>query len=147
MDLEDIVHNAMQAERAEEMKESEQLTLGELILKVDAVEDKAKGIFFDDTNIRPTGVGSWRGSYRELAIRYDSDSDGMTAAEFLDTLRDANGRTFKGYKGGDFKMGKTTPVWVANYGESQGFEHRNHGIVDVTETDDKVVIQTAETPY
>jgi len=38
MDLQTILNNAVAQERAEEMKTSSQLTLGELILKLDAVK-------------------------------------------------------------------------------------------------------------
>lgn len=40
----------------------------------------------------------------------------MTA--FLQMLKGAVGKTFMGYKGGDFVMSRQTPVWVANYGDA-----------------------------
>jgi hypothetical protein len=30
--------------------------------------------------------------------------------------RAAIGEVFEGYKGGDFQMGRNTPVWLASYG-------------------------------
>jgi hypothetical protein len=43
-----------------------------------------------------------------------------------------------GYKGGDFRVGRQTPIWVANYGESgvSGYkeganDYPSVGVVDV----------------
>ena len=48
-------------------------------------------------------------------------------------------------------MGKTTPVWVANYGESGGFRsNKNYdstAIVDVVEKRNKVIIKTKSLEY
>ena len=149
MDLQDILDNAMAANREEQMKTSNQLTIGELILKLESVDTLEKAVFFDDTDIRPTDVGSWRGSYREFALRYSDEDefDGFTGEKLLETLEDAIGSSFTGYKGGEFKMGKVTPVWVANYGDSSGFSSRYQGVVNVSETEERIVIETAEVDY
>jgi hypothetical protein len=39
-----------------------------------------------------------------------------TACALLSECRAAMGRVFCGYKGGDFLMGETTPIWLADYG-------------------------------
>lgn len=147
MDIQTILDNAMAAQRAEELKSSPQLLLGELILKLEAVADKNKPLFIDIMDKRPMGVGSWRGSYYELAIRTESfgayNTDvvekelpdiGMTlygrkeigkkeptVSEWIEVLKESVGNTFTGYKGGDYLMSKNTPVWLAEYGES-GFK-------------------------
>jgi hypothetical protein len=36
----------------------------------------------------------------------------------LKLCEEADGKTFTGYKGGDYHMDRSTPVWVANHNES-----------------------------
>lgn len=153
MDLQKILNNAVAAKRAEDMKTSAQLTLGELILKMEG-KSADKPVVFDDGKHFPTYLGSWRGSYCELALGYNEyeTEKPMNGAEFSEKLKEAVGKTYTGYKGGDFLMGKTTPVWVANYGESMGFREEtedghNTAIVDIVETDDAIVLQTFNTRY
>jgi len=38
--------------------------------------------------------------------------------EWIEVLKQAIGKRFTGYKGGDFLMGKNTPVWLAEYSNS-----------------------------
>jgi len=148
MDFQMMINNAMAAHKAERLANSEQLTLGELILKLEAVQDKTKKVVFDFGDYAPTSIGSWRGSYSELALSYtnegrmeggyahtdscaqdewgykcdckpsDTFMDKPTVAELLAILNDAMGKAFVGYKGGDFKMHKRTSIWVANYSDS-----------------------------
>jgi len=106
----------------------EQLTLGELIeliekapLKYTDYEEKEqpKSINFDFGNAYPDGLTSWRGAYEELAICYsDERNEDVTAEKFLKRLKEANGETFTGWKGGEFKMDLDTPLWIANSGHS-----------------------------
>lgn len=51
------------------------------------------------------------------------------------------GKTFTGYKGGDFEMSRRTPVWVANYGNAG-----NTGIVGIHDDGYSVIILTAYIP-
>ena len=180
MDLETILKNAVQAKRNEELKNSPQLLLGEMILKLEGVKDKSKPLYIDLLGKRPMGIDSWRGSYCELAIQTESfgdfntdkiaweSEDGQyksykpqkigkenpTVEEWLKVLKEAVGKTFTGYKGGDFLMGKNTPVWLAEYGDS-GFKINNKPIdrenlsnyenvffIDVKEEDKKVYLIT-----
>ncbi len=150
MDIQSMVTNAVKVQRAEEMKTSEQLTLGELILKIESVGTKAdkkydhkqgfKDIEFDFENARPSGLDSWRGIYAELAISFSFkwDNENKYNAEwFLKELKKALGKTYTGYKGGDFTMGKITPLWVANYGNAG-----NTAVVDIIDYEYKIVIIT-----
>ena len=85
----------------------QQLTLGELI---DALE-----IMPDDTEIAGLGVlDSYRGYYCDLAFQPPTEKE--TAQTALENCEDAMGKVFTGYKGGDYMMGATTPLWVAHYG-------------------------------
>lgn len=179
IDFETMLKNSLAASRAEEMKNSSQLTLGELILKLQAVKNKELPIYLDHNELRPTSVGSWRGSYCELAISFTKEgvydgyngdkiiyeskygnsyesipttlSENPTARELLELLERCKGKTFVGYKGGDFIMGKTTPVWISNYGCSSGLEREKDKyetyIIDVAELDEIVVLATKDDDY
>jgi hypothetical protein len=104
-----------------------QLTLGQLIelierqpLKYTTYDEKSeepKSINFDFGNMRPSGLTSWRGAYEELAICY-KEGDSVTAESFLKELKEANGKTFHGWKGGEYEMDLDTPLWIANSGHS-----------------------------
>jgi hypothetical protein len=146
MDLQSILHNAVAAQRAERMKGSEQLMLGELTLKMEAVKNKALPVIFDEGKYVPSTLDSWRGSYDELAIEYTEDEP-ITGKSFIELLKEANGKTYTGYKGGDFTMGKATPIWVANYGSSSGFREGSTAVVDVEETEDAIVLKTKVLEY
>lgn len=97
------------------MSEHNQITLGELIRLLEARPD-GQGVCFDFGALEPTGVASYRGYYAELAIGFGEH--GLSLPKFIEELRAAVGTTFEGYKGGDYVMRETTPLWVANYGRS-----------------------------
>lgn len=122
MDLEKYIKNEVQNQRNEEMKTSPQLMLGEIIVALEAVKDKSVSVNFDFEYAYPTKLCSWRGIYRELAIQFEfdppADGEQTTVEDVLEEFKSAIGKTFTGYKGGDFVMGKNTPVWVARYGNS-----------------------------
>lgn len=134
--------------RDERLAESDQLLLGELKLKLEAVKDKGKEIVFD-FGMKPAGASSWRGSYRELGLKYSDNGGGSacwnstevdwesengeyksyksetfdlsespTTQNFLDMLNALTGKDMVGYKGGDFKMHKNVAVYIANHGDS-----------------------------
>lgn len=68
----------------------------------------------------PKGVDSYRGYYCDLAIGVHAGgrgADRTTVGELLAELEGAIGKTFVGYKGGEYVMGKQTRVWLSNYGE------------------------------
>lgn len=56
---------------------------------------------------------SYRGYYEDLAFE---PKENVTVAEMLASAESALGETFKGYKGGDFKMTASTDCWLAEYG-------------------------------
>lgn len=85
------------------------MVLSELIEMLESV-DPATSV--------PCGFGnphSYRGYYAELAFEPIKDT---TAGEMLACARGALGRTFMGYKGGEFKMEGYTDVWLANWGDT-----------------------------
>lgn len=65
-----------------------------------------------------SGLGtfhSYRGYYSDLA--FDPINENRTAGDLLAQCKDAVGRKFEGWKGGEFLMSKDTPLWVAKEGE------------------------------
>lgn len=145
MDLQEILNNAVAAQRAEELKTSPQLTLGELILKLEAVGNEKLPVVFDEGKYHPTYFDSWRGSYCELALNYESAGQSSEVWYLLDQAKKTIGCTYEGYKGGSYRMGKITPVWVANYGESEGPRgEKNTMVIDVREESKMVVIVTVD---
>ena len=111
------------------------MRLGEIIDALASVKPDAN-VEFDFGGLRPTGVDSYRGYYSDLALSYGDE--GMTSGLLLNELRDAVGATFEGYKGGEFRMDKSTPVWVANYGRSHGV-----AVIGIDDQGRRVVIRTA----
>jgi hypothetical protein len=125
MDLQQIFNNAMAAKRAERQLTSSQFTLIELLTALKAVKNQNLPLVYDGGEYVPTEIDSWRGAYAELAMDYrekESVEKIKTVAEWCEILSEAIGKTFEGYKGGDFRMGKTTSIWVANYGNASGFK-------------------------
>jgi len=156
MDLQTMLNNAMTARRAEIMKTSPQLTLGEIILKLEVIKNKELPVVFDVEPYRPVNIDSWRGSYEELALKYaGNESRAFTVVELLQLLKSTVGRTLTGYKGGEYLMGKTTPVWVANYSECIGIRQDPNdykdltytAVVDVLEGKDTIIIKTEALEY
>jgi hypothetical protein len=142
MDLQSIITNQLKVDRAETMKTSQQLTVGELILLLEQVNDKARKVSFDFGYFYPIGLDSWRGSYCELAFEYSNEGDAPTVEQVLNQLRSAIGKTYEGYKGGDFVMGKTTPLWVANCGDSN-----STAVIGIRDFEWIVVIDTKYIEY
>ncbi len=91
-----------QRERAET-----QLTLGKLIAALESMPDGAMVVNLVDAH-------SYRGYYSDLAFELGGGT--RPAADLLTEAKGAMGEVFEGYKGGDFVMGKLTPMWVASYG-------------------------------
>lgn len=79
----------------------------------------------------PGPLISWRGIYAELALEHGYDPDNTsgpddppyksrarpTVGALIEECHAAEGKRFKGYKGGNYKMDRSTRVWVDNYGE------------------------------
>lgn len=175
--LQKMLDDSVKAKRSDDMKTSEQLMLCEIISKLENITNKELPIVFDDSDFVPTAIGSWRGSYRELAICYEGGNSFNTdeieyedfeyghsykqqstelpkkpkAQDLLDMLKLCLGKSFTGYKGGNFEMGKSTPLWVANYGTSNGYKSNDdcwtQAVVDIQENNKNVVIVTKLIEY
>jgi hypothetical protein len=150
MNMQEYIENAVKAARQATLAESDQLTLGELILKLEAIAEKNRGkedkdlplIGFDFEYLFPTKLDSWRGSYAELALNFKTDGDRLNINKFLGICKDAIGATFYGYKGGEFIMNKHTPIWVANYGNSG-----STALIDVVDNQYEVILITGLRKY
>ena len=148
----DLLKSMVRQKRQEQFAESNQLSLGELILKLEQVSDRTKPLELDFKSTVPTGVSSWRGDYAELAITFEANHHpAPSVADFLATLTSAAGQRMEGYKGGEFRMSRGTPVWVANYGESsvcyyKDDERHEVQVIDIREEADRVVIVTEAQP-
>lgn len=98
--LVDVMGDAAQASR-------ENIRLGELIEYLKTL---------DPARVVKPGFGepdSYRGYYIDVAFEPVPES---TVAEMLAHAESALGKTFQGYKGGDYTMNEQTPCWVAAYG-------------------------------
>jgi len=61
---------------------------------------------------------SYRGCYGDLSFNPLPEDEHRTVHDVLQEARRAEGKSFEGYKGGDFTMLLDTPVWYAHYGDS-----------------------------
>lgn len=84
-----------------------QMTLGKLIERLESMSPDATVKGFENPH-------SYRGYYTDLA--FESSPDTVTVAKALEICRACMGEEFQGYKGGDYQMGRNTPVWLADYG-------------------------------
>ena len=111
------------------------MTLGEIIATLKR-KDQDRSVTFGFDYARPSGVGSYRGYYEDLAIGYKRGAE-CTVATLLLMLQDIDGKTLTGWKGGDYIMDSDTILWMANPGESCGM-----AIVDVVETPYQIWLKT-----
>ena len=92
---------------------SGQMTLGKLIAELEKY----------DGNMPIEGLGrlhSYRGYYSDLAL--EELPEPTVVHELLTECRSAMGKVFTGYKGGDFQMGESTPMWISEYGDNSGMK-------------------------
>ena len=102
MDLQTYIQNVVKASRANTLANSDQLTLSELILKLEPIVKNQKDgeeatVRYDFEYLFPTSIDSWRGSYNELALNFETQGEEMKVSEFLNMLKECIGKTFTGY--------------------------------------------------
>ena len=149
MGLQEELTKQVNAMRRATFESSDQLSLGAIIKKVLPIAERKEGedptVRFDFGNLFPTYIDSWRGSYNELALNYTEDyskEKPKTITEFLMMLKEAIGKTYTGYKGGEYVMDENTPVWVANYGQSG-----DTAVIDIIDEDYEVIIITGRRKF
>lgn len=120
--LQEWLDETIAAARAAQFASRDQLSLGQLIDELKSVREangnKDVSVCFDFEHAYPTNFDSWRGVYAELALGFSFEGVEPTLDEMIDRAEDAVGRTYEGYKGGDYTMTRETPVWVANFGNA-----------------------------
>lgn len=109
MDIQKLIDAMSEAGRR--ARKDYHLTLGGLIAALEGAGDTP--VRFDRGG-SPTKPHSYRGYYSDLC--FESTDKPVKASRLLEGARTSVGRTFEGYKGGDFTMGEDTPLWVAPYG-------------------------------
>lgn len=94
----------------------QRLNLGQLIraLKQCPPDDLIR---FDFGGCVPTVCFSYRGYYSDLAIGFDQEGN-LSVVEFVPILEAAVGKSFPGWKGGDYYMTDDSRVWVASPGDT-----------------------------
>lgn len=110
-------------EKLQKQRAKEQMTLGQLISKLEEMNPDDRIICSTDTSMKLTHFDSYRGYYGDLAIGYtiEGDEGFKTVKEFLSAAKECLGKKFMGYKGGEFVMDENTPLHVANFGHTSDF--------------------------
>jgi hypothetical protein len=112
-------------------------TLGEVILLLQA-QPEDNIVRLDFTSGGPWRLHSYRGYYEDLSLDYRANAEPLTVKQLLALFEKADGQTFSGYKGGDFKMHRKTLVWVAPYGST------GRMLVDIKNTGTVTTVCTEE---
>jgi hypothetical protein len=94
-----------------------QLTLGDLIDALEKMPPKAT-LIFDRFGLCPDGsLDSYRGYYDQLALGYRHHPV-MTAEELLKSALSMDGATVYGWKGGEYRVDRSTGIFVAETGDA-----------------------------
>ena len=109
--------NAKTAEWAQQRAQT-QMTLGKLIDRLSELDPQMMMSGLNEPH-------SYRGYYSDLAFEA---CDKRPVADVLADARKCMGEIFTGYKGGEYTMGRNTPVWVSEWGHCS--ELRIMGIND-----------------
>jgi hypothetical protein len=115
------------------------MVLKDLIDTLSALPADAEVVM--DCGTVPTRLMSWRGKYADLTLDHRGGSSGPSVAVLLDDAQQAIGKTFEGYKGGEYEMRSDTPVWADPYGD-----YYCRGITGFVLSGGKVVVKTYVVP-
>jgi hypothetical protein len=122
----------------QQAREKGAIKLGQLIQGLEAISDKTKSVQFDFGGFVPDSIMSYRGYYDHLSFDWVERGNDHSVARILVEAKSAMGKVFTGYKGGEFLMDASTPVWAAQYGDCT-----STAIIGVTEYSWVVVLDTA----
>lgn len=129
------------------LRSGQEYNLGNFIKDLEKLEQDK--IIIIEENVYPSHFSSWRGSYCELSLDY-SDKE-ITVKELLEKAKEANGKEFIGYKGGEFIMDSFTPIHIAEYGSSSyTYKHDNaedyhlYKLIGITNFEDKYILLTRD---
>lgn len=115
-------------------RESKMLTLGELLDELRTFNPLLPVVYEDHKS--PGDPHSYRGYYQDLSFQDREDGTASTS-EFIKVLENCIGKTFEGWKGGEFTMDRTTPLWRAYEGDC------GVAMVSVEATNQAAVIKTS----
>jgi hypothetical protein len=102
------------------------VTLGQLIEHLQVLRDDLPVAL--PLQRHPGRFVSYRGNYAQLAIEagdgykpgFESEGYVMheTVGSLLKAAKAVDGATLTGFKGGEYKMSRSTPIWIADEGDS-----------------------------
>ena len=153
MNIENLINQIKQ--RQEENTEiiSSQYNLGNLIKDLEKLDPKVNIVFENGSYqpLSPIAFGSWRGSYDFLALRGGYKKDGIKVQELLDMAKNTVGKMFEGYKGGEFIMDESTPVYCVEEFRQSDFEkvykiitvRTSWQVTGVCQKESKVILKTS----
>lgn len=106
------------------------LTLGKMISQLKEVDPQ--------THIYLTKPHSYRGYYSDLA--FENTGEPNTVGKFLKDLEEnILDKELIGYKGGEFLMGKDTPLWISEYSDAS-----NLAIMGLRVDDGDIILNTKQ---
>lgn len=111
-----------------------QITLGKLRAALKKAKPNAVVQLGGANTGFPNDSMSYRGYYEDIS--FEPGPNEISAKEFLASVNDVIGKSFTGYKGGQYVMDENTPVWIAHYGSS------GNAVIDVRVTSKSVAIIT-----
>lgn len=88
------------------------LTLGKLVKMLELADPNVVVAF--SSGSYPGEEMSYRGYYSDLS--FDSQKKPKKAGDLLAQCKQALGKEYTGYKGGEFLMDDKTPLWKSEYG-------------------------------
>ena len=91
--------------------ESKQMTLREMINRLEELSDNTQVECLEKPH-------SYRGYYADLCLERGEGT--MRARLLADRLTSCLGKSYTGYKGGEFVMNEDTPVWIGKWGAYGG---------------------------
>lgn len=97
MDFQTYITNAVAASIKKSFENSDQLTLGEIISKCEAIlatkiGDDMPTVYYDFGDLFPTNIDSWRGIYAELALNHTNEGESMKLDAFIEMLKKPSGQ-------------------------------------------------------
>ena len=110
-------------EYTQKLRSETMFTLGDLI---DELEKYPRDweVLIEPFHLVPCCFTSYRGYYYDLCLTYSTREERlgeeMLVGKLLDMCKEADGKEFTGYKGGEFLMNRKTPIWVSDYDYSTG---------------------------
>jgi hypothetical protein len=116
IDMQQLI-NSMNAASKQE-RSNYHMTLGKLIEKLKSVDGDLRVVCSDNQDEAPGEAMSYRGYYSDLAFKPTAEP--VTVGALLARCEAALDTEMTGYKGGEFRMGADTPLWVAPYGSCPG---------------------------